>query len=160
MHNLDCAHRRAPNPKRSAWPTFLSRVSHSECTYMDPQSRVLLEQTQACMADAKLGLGHALASNCGVCVGAPTSPRAGWVLWPWLRMSIHLCGGHARLAALQHAHTLERDMQEHGAVKMPALVLVVGVVGGGGRKADAPFLWLLTRIYQGPPPSPSPRPPP
>lgn len=45
------------------------RLTHAEAAFMDPQSRILLEQTHLAIADATLRVGSPVPSDTGVYVG-------------------------------------------------------------------------------------------
>ena len=49
-------------------PVYLSvcRLAHAEASYMDPQSRILLEQTHLSLIDAGSRIGQPVASDAGV----------------------------------------------------------------------------------------------
>ena len=48
---------------------MVRRLSHSEAALMDPQARILLEQTSLALTDANCGGGTPVGSNTGVYVG-------------------------------------------------------------------------------------------
>lgn len=45
---------------------LLIRLAHAEASFMDPQSRILLEQTHLALADAGAAAGQPVPSNSGV----------------------------------------------------------------------------------------------